>query len=169
MRLPLPIRPAEIPFTQWDIFLEKYYIPYLQANYQRIMQTGVLQEDVNYFTVILDKLAEKHYNLSGLGFWGALIGGVISAIPSAVGAIANYKLGKSTLKLQKEEMEARKQREAAEAEAVRKQNEAIIQQQVITKQASVSNRAIEAVKEYSPFLIGGGIILVLAIFLLKRR
>jgi hypothetical protein len=168
MKLSLPLKPAEIPSASWDMFLEKYYIPYLQANYTRISREGISNKDVIYLTEILDKLEENYYSLSGLGQWGALIGGIISAIPSVVSGIAQYKLGKSQIKLQKEEIEARKQREAAEAEAARKQQEAVIS----AKSVSTTSRAIEAVSEYSPYLmIMGGLFLgsILLYKLLKRR
>jgi len=165
MKLPLPIKPAAIPSAQWDIFLERYYIPYLQVNYVRISEQGISQKDIIYFTEALDDLEEKYYGLSGLGQWGALIGGIISAIPSAIGAIANYKLGKSTLKLQKEDMESRRQREAADAAA----RQAVITQQATQTKDSTISRAIETVSEYSPLLLIGGVMLIGAIFLLKRR
>lgn len=165
MQLPLPIRPKLIPPTAWDLFLEEYYIPYLQRNYQKILKIGIQNEDIEYFESALNKLYNQS-QISGLGFWGALISSVVSAIPSAVSAISQYKLGKQQIKLQKEEIEARKQREAAEAALVAKQQEAVI---LAAKQAPTSDRAIEIIKDYSPYLLIGGIGLIGLIILIKRR
>lgn len=167
MQLPLPTRPKEIPSKTWDNFLENYYIPYLQKNYQRILNTGVSSIDTSYFEKVMNKLFKDHYGLSGLGFWGALIGSVISAIPSAVGTIAQYKLGKDTLKLQKQTMEDQKQREAQEAALRQKAVEAQVAQQAA--QPSVMNRAVDVVSGVSGYLPFAGMAVLGLVLLLRRR
>lgn len=167
MQFPLPIRPKEIPLKTWDNFLENYYIPYLQKNYQRILSSGVSSIDTSYFEKVLNKLFKDYYGLSGLGFWEALIGSVISAIPSAVGTIAQYKLGKDTLKLQKQTLEHQKETEAREAALRQKTIEAQMTQQ--TTQPSVMSRAVDVVSGVSGYLPFAGIAVLGLILLLRRK
>lgn len=167
MQLPLPIRPKTIPSKTWDHFLEDYYIPYLQKNYQRILNTGVSLVDEVYFEKVLNKLFSEYHGLSGLGFWGALIGAVVGAIPSAVGTIAQYKLGKDTLKLQKQTLENQKETEAREAALRQKTLEVQMEQQ--RSQPSVMNRAVDVVSGISGYLPFAGMAVMGLILLLRRR